>query len=90
VKTLRKKVEDVNNSNEEFRTVNGNLENAISELQKQLDSQKTRFETLLTEAIANSTSSVTATGDQGAPAEDDNLTTTADLVQNALKASSVA
>lgn len=93
VKTLRKKVEDVNSSNDAFRTVNENLENAILELQKQLDSQKERFETLLSEANSNS-SSIEFQGEKrdSQPLDTTNRldTTTNDLVQNALRASSEA
>jgi hypothetical protein len=93
VKTLRKRVEDVNSSNDEFRAVNETLETAISELQKQLEAQKTRFETLLLEANSTSSSSieVVAQGESeggGGVGGDDDVTSS--LVQNALKASSVA
>ena len=93
VKTLRKKVEDVNSSNDTFRTVNGNLETAILELQKQLDSQRARFETLLSEANSKSSSIESQEEKRDSqPLDPMNRleTTTNDLVQNALRASSEA
>jgi hypothetical protein len=87
VKTLRKKIEEVGSSNEELRNVNENLEGAVTELQSQLQSQKSRYEILLDEMTT--TTGMTDTIGERDKRLGEGLVTDFDtaLVQNALKAS---